>query len=299
MDPKDFSIVHALDLKAELSRLHKEGLPKGDSTGWKSLDEYYTVLPGQVTLITGVPSHGKTSFLDALMVNLAKQGWVFSVFSPEQQPTELHLVSLMEKFVGKRFDHRFHGSMSNEDIDDAMNFIDIHFDIVKSNRFDKMPDMDEILQMMEICLNARKSFGQVGPFGVVIDPWNELDNRDLHDSETERVRLALSMFRYFCREAQFHGFIVAHPKQLVRNKDGAYPKPRPYDISGSAHWYNKPDNILTVWRDTTNGGPTEIHIDKVKFKNVGKQGMVSLEYVYATGQYLDMDQTCYQSYTQF
>src|SRR5690349_17756461 len=98
--------ISPLDLAEQLTDYHKRGLPKGDKTGWPSVDELYSVLLGQWTLITGIPGHGKSEFLDALMMNLAtNHGWVFSIFSPENQPHEVHLAKLLEKFLRKPFDN--------------------------------------------------------------------------------------------------------------------------------------------------------------------------------------------------
>lgn len=44
---------------------------RGISTGWKNLDPFYKVIPGEVTIVTGVPNSGKSEFIDALMVNLS------------------------------------------------------------------------------------------------------------------------------------------------------------------------------------------------------------------------------------
>ena len=62
------------------SRLYDEGFRPGLSTGWKTLDAHYTVRSGEISIITGIPGHGKSNFLDALMVNLFQQhGWRFAI----------------------------------------------------------------------------------------------------------------------------------------------------------------------------------------------------------------------------
>ena len=45
----------------------------------------------------------------------------------------------------------------------------------------------------------------------------------------------------FAKSWQVHLIVVAHPSKINRNKDGSLPVPTLYDISDSAHWYNKPD----------------------------------------------------------
>ena len=46
---------------------------KGVSTGWESVDNHYRVVPGELTVITGVPNAAKSEWVDALMCNRAVQ----------------------------------------------------------------------------------------------------------------------------------------------------------------------------------------------------------------------------------
>ena len=86
-------------------------------------------------------------------------------------------------------------------------------------------------------------------------------------------------------------FIVAHPTKLRKAQSGdykdMYPPATAYDIDGSAKWYSKPDNIISLWRHpelTT----VEVHIQKIKFEGVtGKRGMKKLRFVSGVGAYVD------------
>lgn len=83
-------------------------------------------------------------------------------------------------------------------------------------------------------------------------------------------------------------WVVAHPQKLYRLDDKTYPVPTPYDISGSAHWRNKADNCLTVWRDEKlPDEPVQIHVQKVRFREVGSPGVALLRFNRVTGQYQD------------
>src|SRR5262249_49127518 len=80
---------------ADVQLLYEQGLPRGVSTGLSLIDPYYTVKPGELTLVTGIPSHGKSEWLDWLMVQLATlQGWAFAVCSPENFPLSRHISKL-------------------------------------------------------------------------------------------------------------------------------------------------------------------------------------------------------------
>lgn len=58
------------------------------------------VVPGELTIVSGLPNSGKSEWLDALAVNLAKQhGWRFGLCSLENTPVD-HARKLMEKYTG-------------------------------------------------------------------------------------------------------------------------------------------------------------------------------------------------------
>ena len=126
--------------------------------------------------------------------------------------------------------------------------------------------------------------------GVVLDPWNEIDHtRAGAISETEYISQSLSKLRAFARGHGVHLWIVAHPTKLQKEQDGSYPVPTPYDVAGSAHWRNKADNCIAVWRDTAkDNNAVEVHIQKVRKKSVGKVGMTTILYDRVTGQYRDL-----------
>jgi twinkle protein len=59
------------DRREDLLRLYEQGFERGHRTGWRELDKLYTVRPGEFTAVTGIPSSGKSNWLDCLLVNLA------------------------------------------------------------------------------------------------------------------------------------------------------------------------------------------------------------------------------------
>src|SRR5690606_17801830 len=66
------------------------------------------------------------------------------------------------------------------------------------------------------------------------------------------------------------------------------PVPTPYDISGSAHWYNKADNIITVHRNQAEQTQdVDIHVQKVRFKHIGHIGVATLKYDKVTARYFE------------
>ena len=136
----------------------------------------------------------------------------------------------------------------------------------------------------------------VQPRALVIDPWNEMDHyRPSGLSETEYISRILTELRRAAREFKTHLFLVAHPMKLNKGPDGNYPVPRPYDISGSAHWFNKADNCIAIWRDVMNNPQlTQVHVQKVRFNSTGHPGVAELMYDYNQASYV-YEQDFYRS----
>lgn len=261
----------------------KGGLPRGASTGWPGVDELYTVGRGQWTLITGTPGSGKSEWLDALMVNLAMNGrWRFVIYSPENWPLALHHSKIIEKFTCKPFNPGPSERVTTEELDEAEEWMHGKFLFAKPPRNDIASILNE-------------ANGYVGEgtfnFGVVIDPWNHLEHyRPAGMSETEYVSDTLSQVINWVRERNCHLWLVAHPSKMQRNKDGRLPVPTPHDVSGSAHFWNKADNCVTVWRDQSDyqKQDVEIHVQKVRFKHIGHVGLATLKYDRVTGRYFEL-----------
>jgi twinkle protein len=281
-----------LTFKDRVDTLHDKGLPPGSKTGWPSVDRHYTVCPGQMTILTGWPGSGKSEWLDALLLNLARQGWRFALYSPENQPNEIHVVKFLEKFVGKPFGAGPTERMTKDEATEAATEIDEWFSFI-SPVFgtDKLSfTIDEVLKAAELDFRLRSLWAGSNPLGVVIDPWNELEHlRPSGLSETEYVSQTLSLIRSWARAHNVHVFLVAHPQKLRRLEDGKLPIPTPDTISGSQHWWNKADACITVWREfgETPSQTVEIHVQKIRFKHIGKQGMVQLTYDRITGKYFE------------
>lgn len=277
-------LYQIIDLQHDINDLYEKGMDRGESTGWHSVDDLLTVSVGQWTLVTGIPGHGKSEWLDALMVNLSVfSGWRFAIFSPENQPLTMHFKKIAEKYIGKPF--HGHHRMDHSELLNAQAWANDHFTFI-------LPPSDN-LSLDSILQLARISILRNGVKGIVIDPWNELDHsRPNQLSETEYISECLSKIRRFARENQVHVWLVAHPAKLRKEKtdDGRleYPVPTPYDVSGSAHWRNKADNSITVFRHVSEGNSTvEVHVQKVRFKSNGKPGVANLTYDYMTGRYTE------------
>lgn len=280
-------VFEVRDFADKIDDLYVYGLKPGLSTGWKSMDEYYTVRPGEWTLVTGIPNHGKSNWLDHLLVNLSSEhGLTIGVFSPENQPIERHASRLISKFAGMPFDRGLTPRIEPEDLKASQFWLDQHFAWI-------LPDDDDSWSIARVLELAKVLVFRKGIQGLVIDPWNELDHsRPGNMTETEYISKALTGIRKFARNYGVHVWLVAHPTKMQKNTDGIYPIPTPYDVSGSAHWRNKADNCIAVYRHLHKpGSPVEVHIQKIRFDEIGQLGQVNFNFDKPTGRYLEAGQT--------
>jgi twinkle protein len=272
------------DAGARITALYRNGWEKGVSTGWGDLDQFYTVRPGEFTVVSGMPNAGKSNWLDALCVNLAQQhGWNFALFSPENQPIEDHMARMIEKWVGRPFGDGPTPRMSPEELDSGMKAINPHFTWI-------LPDNDKDWTVETVLDRAKALVFRKGIRGLVIDPWNELEHSPPSgQTETVYIGNVLKTIRQFARSHGVHVWVVAHPMKLVREKStGDYPVPTLYDISGSANWRNKADNGVVVYRHFNDPSRAiEIYVQKIRFQQIGRIGVASLVYQRATQTYRD------------
>lgn len=266
--------------KDQIFELYEKGVGRGFSTGYQNVDDLYTIVPGQMTVVTGVPSSGKSEFVDQIMVNLAEeQGMSFAICSFENEP-RLHIAKLMAKRARKPFFEGPTRRMAPHDMQAALDWVNDHF-VFLHQEDGGLSDLESILSRL------RAAVMRMGVRGAVIDPYNFIERpRDV--SETEWISNMLTRIKSFCMAHGIHIWFVAHPTKLQRGQDGKLPVPKGYDISGSAAWFAKADCGMTVHRiPDENPLEAQIHIWKVRFSWVGKQGETRLYYDVGTTRYAD------------
>lgn len=271
------------DLSDRIEHLYESGWEKGVSTGWDEVDQLYSVRPGELTVVTGIPNSGKSNWVDALAVNLARvHGWRVAMFSPENQPLEDHMARIIEKYTQAPFSHGPTPRMDRDLMREGKRWVQEHF-------FWILPDDDTEWTIETVLDRARALVFRKGIRALVIDPWNELEHfRPNGMTETDYVSVSLKRMRQFARHHGIHLFVVVHPTKLYRDKEGNYPVPTLYDCNGSAHWRNKTDNGLCVWRNFQDEESLiEIHTQKIRFRQIGKIGLAKLRYIKSIASYND------------
>ena len=282
-NPVDYPIVgiyEKSDWKNNLWDIFVNGYDKGDTVGLGHFDNLLSFSTGQMTVISGVPSSGKSEFLDQIVLNLAmkkdvnKKEWKFGVISFEN-PVHLHISKLVKKYLHKPFDKQY---IHEEEIIEAVNFIDSKF---------KFFNVSEADMTIEGILDTSKELvARYGITSLVIDPYNYIESKmEKGQSETNYISDVLTQVLNFAKEYSVHVFFVAHPTKIQKDETtGNFKLPSLYSISGSANWYNKTDNGIIVWRNFQTD-EIEVRVQKVRFAWNGKVGLARFKYNKETGEF--------------
>ena len=248
--------------EADLLSLYDMGQPEGCKTGWGNIDEHISILPGMVTLVTGIPGHGKTTFLKNLLVRLSVgYGWRHMIYSGEEAGPVFAAADLMSIITGKSF---FSGAdrLTKDDIHELTPMINDHF------RYYSIDENESTVE--SIMAKAKEMVKRFGINSIVIDNMSAIERglKGSGDSRHNAIGDMMRDIRTFARNTGVHVFLVAHPKKMSKI-NGAYDVPGGYDIGDSSHYNNAPDYGLTVYR---RGDQTEIHWWKVRFRYCGSTG---------------------------
>lgn len=263
-----------------VKQMYTDGIAGGLSTGYGNVDELYTTVAGQLTVVTGMPSSGKSEFIDQIMMNQAKNyGHKFAVCSFENEP-RLHIAKFLSKYVGKPFFDGHTPRLDPQELDDAYDFIREHLIFLHHQESD-MTTLDDIIDRLKIAVMRH------GIRGAVIDPYNYID-RPKDMAETEWISQMLTRLRVFAQASEIHLWFVAHPTKMPR-EGGAIPVPKGNDIAGSAAWFAKADFGLTVHRPSPEDSDvSQIHCWKCRYNWCGKQGQVELVFDRLTSRYREV-----------
>lgn len=252
--------------------------------GIPSVDRRIRLRTKQLLVITGFPGDGKSQWCDFMAVQTTlRYGWRWAMCSPEHV-VDQHASRLAEIYLDKPFvaaGGTNAALMTDDELRRAEAWIAANFAFIVNDDEDRPMTLDWVLD------RARAAWIRDRIRGLVIDPWNEVDHQFEKGKETDYIGQALRRIRNFARNHDLLAVVVAHPKQMQRDRQSnKRPVPTPYDIAASANWFNKPDINLTVHRPDPEKTDVELHVQKVKWRDQGQQGVVQLQWSRNTGRYL-------------
>ena len=247
------------DIEDEITDFVRNGFKKGYQVGLENFDDIFSTYTGQFITVTGIPSSGKSDFVDQMVVGYNRNyNWKTAFASPENAPTYLHAHKLMRK--------TWEGMPTSEDIG--------------SDRWDQIADHCNSnyfhIDMERYTLDSvlRKGAELVKRKGIkclVIDPFNKIRDLGGSDDVNRYTMEYLAKIEIFAKKYDVLVFIVAHPTKMYKDKDGKMEEPTMYNIKGGGEWYDASYHGILVHRDYE-AKTVKAKVLKVKFQNLGENG---------------------------
>ena len=251
------------DIEDEVTDFVRNGFKKGFQVGLENFDNIFSTYTGQFITVTGIPSSGKSDFVDQMVVGYNQNyGWKTAFASPENAPTYLHAHKLMRKTWQ-------HMPTSSDIHTDKWNQVASH---VNDNYF--FIDMDKY-SLESVLRKGAELVKRKGIKCLVIDPYNKIRDVDCKTEDVNRYTMEyLTKIETFAKKFDVLVFIVAHPTKMYKDKDGKIEEPTMYNIKGGGEWYDASYHGLLVHRDYE-AKTCKVKVLKVKFQNLGENGAES------------------------
>jgi len=248
------------DIEDELKDFVQNGFKPGYQIGLQNFDNIFSTYTGQFITVTGIPSSGKSDFVDQMVVGYNNNyGWKTAFASPENQPTYLHAHKLMRKTWMDMPSPGDIGSNKWNQVADHVN--DNYFFI----------DMDKY-NLESVLRKGAELVKRKGIKCLVIDPFNKVRDVNAASDDVNRYTMDyLAKIEAFCKKYDVLTFIVAHPTKMYKGQDGKIEEPTMYNIKGGGEWYDASYHGLLVHRDYE-AKTTKVKVLKVKFQNLGENG---------------------------
>ena len=248
------------DIEDEITDFVKNGFKRGYQIGIPNFDNIFSTYTGQFITVTGIPSSGKSDFVDQMVVGYNNNyQWKTAFASPENAPTYLHAHKLMRKV--------WQDMPSRDDIGtDKWNKVADH---VNDNFF--FIDMERYT-LESVLRKGAELVKRKGIKCLVIDPFNKIRDVDCKTEDVNRYTMEyLTKIETFAKKYDVLVFIVAHPTKMYKDKDGKIEEPTMYNIKGGGEWYDASYHGLLVHRDYE-AKTVKAKVLKVKFQNLGENG---------------------------
>jgi twinkle protein len=245
------------DIEDEVTDFVRNGFKPGYQIGLQNFDDIFSTYTGQFITVTGIPSSGKSDFVDQMVVGYNQNyGWKTAFASPENVPTYLHAHKLMRKV--------WQGMPTKEDIgNERWNQVADH---CNSNFFHI--DMERYT-LESVLKKGAELVKRKGIKCLVIDPFNKVRDVDCKTEDVNRYTMEyLQKIEIFAKKFDVLVFIVAHPTKMYKDKDGKIEEPTMYSIKGGGEWYDASYHGILVHRNYDDN-TVKAKVLKVKFQNLG------------------------------
>ena len=248
------------DIEGDVEDFVTNGFKPGFQVGLSNFDRIFSTYTSQFITVTGIPSSGKSDFVDQMVVGYnANYNWKTAFASPENAPNYLHAHKLMRKVWGDMPQREDIGSPKWKEVGSHVNDNFFFIDMEKYTLESVLRKGAELVKRKGIkCL--------------VIDPFNKVRDKNASSIDVNIYTMEyLTKIEAFAKKYDVLVFIVAHPTKMYKTQDGKIEEPNMYNIKGGGEWYDASYHGLLVHRDY-DAKNTKVKVLKVKFQNLGENG---------------------------
>ena len=248
------------DIENEVTDFVTNGFKPGYQVGLPNFDDIFSTYTGQFITVTGIPSSGKSDFVDQMVVGYnANYGWKTAFASPENAPTYLHAHKLMRKTWG---DMPTRSDIGTDKWKQVAEHVNDNYFFIDMERY----TLESVLR------KGAELVKRKGIKCLVIDPFNKIRDVDCKTEDVNRYTMEyLTKIEMFAKKYDVLVFIVAHPTKMYKDKDGKIEEPTMYNIKGGGEWYDASYHGILVHRNYEEK-TVKAKILKVKFQNLGENG---------------------------
>ena len=248
------------DIEDEITDFVRNGFKRGYQIGLPNFDDIFSTYTGQFITVTGIPSSGKSDFVDQMVVGYnQKYQWKTAFASPENAPTYLHAHKLMRKVwqdMPKKTD------IGSDKWNQVAEHVNDNFYFIDMERY----TLESVLR------KGAELVKRKGIKCLVIDPFNKVRDVDCKTEDVNRYTMEyLTKIEIFAKKYDVLVFIVAHPTKMYKDSNGKIEEPTMYNIKGGGEWYDASYHGILVHRDYENK-TVKAKVLKVKFQNLGENG---------------------------
>ena len=248
------------DLENDLLDFVHNGFKPGYQVGLPNFDKIFSTYTSQFITVTGIPSSGKSDFVDQMCVGYNRNyGWKTAFASPENKPNYLHAHKLIRK--------TWEGMPTKDDVGTSKwkqvtDHVNDNYFFIDMDRY----TLDDVLK------KGGELVKRKGIKCLVIDPYNKVRDVNCKTEDVNRYTMEyLTKIEVFAKKYDVLVFIVAHPTKMYKDKDGQIEEPTMYNIKGGGEWYDASYHGILVHRDYE-AKTVKAKVLKVKFQNLGENG---------------------------
>lgn len=233
------------------AREHREpeGTIKGLSTGLKKVDDMTQgFVPGELLIISGQTSHGKTQLSNNIMLSVAKNDHKVMFVTMEMTKQETA--------------DRFNMLTKDEDIGEGKIFLNMRSDLAYT-------DVTKLIEKAK----------EKGCDMVVIDHLHYF-NRSVENA-TQEVSKIVKEFKSAAIVYELPIILICHVRKMAPKKH-----PTIEDLRDSSLIAQDADMVLMVWRDESPGATNPNEVEVTLWKNRNRQKKHRRDFLYAEGMKL-------------